>query len=72
MSREGTRPVFAIGNPLIADGLSQQIPIWAPGGALALLDSLIEPYELTGVDASQARVEGAERAEYAPELTKVL
>jgi hypothetical protein len=66
-----TRPVFAIENPLIACGLSRQIPIWTPGGALAQLDSLIEPYGLTRVDASQARVKGAERAEYEPELTSM-
>lgn len=66
-----TRPVFAIENPLIADGLSRQIPIWAPGGALAQFDSLVEPYGLTRVDASQARVKGAEHAEYDPELTSM-
>ncbi len=66
-----TRPVFAIENPLIADGLSRQIPIWAPGGALAQLDALIEPYGLTRVDASQARVKGAEHAEYDPKLTSM-
>ncbi len=66
-----TRPIFATENPLIADGLSRQIPIWAPGGALAQLDSLIEPYRLTRIDAYQARVKGAERAEYAPELSSM-
>lgn len=63
------RPVFAIENPLIAGGLSRQIPIWAPGGALAQLDSLVEPYGLTRVDTSLARIKGAEHAEYNPELT---
>ena len=66
-----TRPVFAIENPLIADGLSRQIPIWAPGGALSQLDSLVEPYQLTRVGASQARVKGADHAEYDPELTSM-
>ena len=66
-----TRPIFAIENPLIADGLSRQIPIWAPGGALAQLDSLVNSYRLTRVGASQARVKGAEQAEYDPELTSM-
>lgn len=64
-----SRPVFAVENPLIAGGLSGQIPIWAPGGALTQLDTLVEPYGLTRVDASLARVKGAEHAEYDPELT---
>ena len=66
-----SRPVFAIENPLIACGLSNQIPIWAPSGALAQLDSLIEPYGLTRVDVSRACVKGAEHAEYSPELTSM-
>lgn len=65
------RPVFAVENPLIAGGLSGQIPIWTPGGALAQLDSLVEPYGLKRVDASQTRVKGAEHAEYDPELTSM-
>jgi hypothetical protein len=65
------RPVYAIANPLIAEGLSGQIPIWAPGGALAQLDSLVAPYGLTRVDASHAKVKGAEHAEYDAELTSM-
>ncbi|WP_122666720.1 sacsin N-terminal ATP-binding-like domain-containing protein [Pseudomonas viridiflava] len=63
------RPIFAVENPLIAGGLAGQIPVWSPGGALAQLESLVEPYGLTRIDASQAWVKGAEYAEYDPELT---
>jgi hypothetical protein len=66
-----TRPVYAVTNPLIADGLSGQIPIWAPGGALAQLDSLIALYGLTRIDASQAQVKGAENAVYDAELSNM-
>jgi hypothetical protein len=65
-----TQPVYAVANPLITDGLSGQVPIWAAGGALAQLDSLIEPYGLTRIVASGARVEGADEAEYNPELSR--
>ena len=65
------RPVYVVANPLIADGLSGQIPIWAPGGALGQFDSLIEPYGLARIDASQARVKGAEHAEYDAELSSM-
>lgn len=65
------RPVYAVANPLIAKGLSGQIPMWAPGGALAQLDSLIMPYALTRIDVSHAKVKGAEHAEYDAELTSM-
>lgn len=65
------RPVYAVSNPLIAEGLSGQIPMWAPGGALAQLDSLVAPYGLTRIDASHAKVKGAGHAEYDAELTSM-
>lgn len=66
-----TRPVYAVSNPLIAAGLTGQIPMWQPGGSMALLDSLIEPYGLTRVAASHARVRDPDSATYDPELTKL-
>ena len=66
-----SRPVYAVSNPLIADGLKGQIPMWQPGGSLAQLDSLIEPYGLTRLVTSAARVSDAETATYDPELTKL-
>ncbi len=66
-----TRPVYAVANPLIAVGLASSIPIWSPGGTLAPLESLIEPYDLTRLDGSHASVINLEEATYDPERTRV-
>lgn len=66
-----TRPVYAVANPLIANGLAGTLPIWSPGGTLALLEPLIEPYDLTSLDSSHARVLNPEEATYDPECTRV-
>ncbi len=65
------RPVYAVTNPLIADGLSGQVPIWSPGGSPAHLDPLISRYNLTRIDNSHATVARPDSAQYQPELTEV-
>jgi hypothetical protein len=65
------RPVYAIGNPLIASALKGQLPIWAPGGALKQFESLIDPYGLTRLDTPNGQVLAAESAAYDPDLSQV-
>lgn len=65
------RPVYAIGNPLIAEALKDRLPIWAPGGALSQFESLIAPYGLTRLDTPNGQVLSAESAAYDPDLSQV-
>lgn len=65
------RPVYAIGNPLIAEALKDQLPIWTPGGAMSQFECLIEPYGLTRLDTPNGRVVNAGSAAYEPDLTQV-
>lgn len=64
------RPVYAIGNPLIAEALKGQLPIWAPGGALSQFESLIDPYGLTRLDTPNAQVVAVESAANDPDLSQ--
>lgn len=53
------RPVYAVLNPLLARGLSSSLPVWSPGGSIAQLQHLVEPYGMTSIDGGDARVLGA-------------
>lgn len=68
---ERKRPVYATHNSLIAKALKGRVPVWEPGGALAQLDSLIEPYRLTRLDAPHGQVLDADDATYDADLTQV-
>lgn len=65
------RPVYAIGNPLIAEALRGQLPIWAPGGALSQFENLIDPYGLTRLDTPNGQVLSVESAVHDPDLSQV-
>lgn len=65
------RPVYAVENPLLAEGLKAKVAIWQPGGPLTQLKSLIEPLALTPIDESHARVLSESSAVYDPQLTDV-
>lgn len=65
------RPVYAVGNPLIAEALAGQVPIWVPGGALNQFENLIDPYGLTRLDTPNGQVLDAEQAVHNPDLSQV-
>jgi hypothetical protein len=68
---ERKRPVYAVANPLVAEALRGTIPIWAPGGALSQLASLIDPLGLTRIEPRDSQVLDAHDAAEDPDLTKV-
>src|SRR5205085_105078 len=41
------RPVYAIADPLLANGLRSQVAVWDPGGELSQFESLLGPLRLT-------------------------
>lgn len=51
-----TRPVYAIGDPILANGLRSQVAVWHPGGELAQFESLLVPLRLTKLSVESANV----------------
>ena len=50
------RPVFAMGDSVLAKGLRDQIPLWEPGGDLEQFRSLIDPLRIKEIQAGDAEV----------------
>ena len=50
------RPVFAMGDSVLAKGLKDQIPLWEPGGDLEQFRSLIDPLRIKEIQAGDAEV----------------
>jgi len=65
------RPVYAVENPLLSEGLRAKVAIWQPGGQLTQLKSLIDPLALTPLDETHAHVLHEGSAIYDPDLTDV-
>lgn len=55
-----TRPVYAVDDPMLAGGLSGEVPVWLPGGELAQFQSLFRLLRLTEISAADVvLVDGA-------------
>ena len=65
------RPVFATDDPVLADGLSDRLPIWQPGGGLDQFRPLLEPLRVTEIQARGTVVLQPELAQQAPHLTEL-
>lgn len=50
------RPVYATGDPVLAAGLRDQLPLWEPGGELQQFSSLLNLLRVEEVSASSASV----------------
>jgi len=67
-----TRPVYAIGDPILANGLRSQVAVWHPGGELAQFESLLVPLRLTELSVESANVVPGATAEVDKEATDLL
>ncbi len=56
------RPVYAVEDLPLADGLADRIPVWLPGGEVSQFKSLLEPFRLNWVSTGTAEVVGARPA----------
>ena len=50
------RPVYATGDPILAAGLRNQLPLWEPGGELQQFSSLLNPLRVEEIPATSAAV----------------
>ena len=53
---ERKRPIFATSDPMLANGLRDQIPLWEPGGDLEQFRSLIGPLRVKEIQTKDAEV----------------
>ena len=65
------RPVFGTDDPVLADGLSDRLPIWQPGGGLDQFRSLLEPLRVTEIRARETVVVEPEIAQQDPASTEL-
>ena len=66
-----SRPVFAIDDPILAEGLSEQLSLWLPGGELQQFRSLIDVLGIEEIRTASAEVvdpDLATKDEYCSEL----
>jgi hypothetical protein len=66
------RPVYAVEDPTLADGLGPQVPIWLPGGELRQFSQLVEHLRLTQISAESTTVVDPDRAWRDEEATSVM
>jgi hypothetical protein len=66
------RPVYAVGDPILANGLRSQVAVWQPGGELTQFKSLLVPLRLTELSAESANVAHGETVEVDEEATALL
>ncbi len=69
---ERTRPVYAVGDPILANGLRSQVAVWHPGGDLTQFESLLSPLRLTELSIESANVTHGTAAEVDEEATDLL
>ena len=55
-NRTHDRPVYATDDPILANGLRDQIPLWEPGGELEQFESLLNPMRVKQIGTADAEV----------------
>ena len=67
-----TRPVYAVGDSILASGLRSQLAVWHPGGDLTQFKSLLAPLRLTEISIESAKVVHGTTVEVDEEATNLL
>lgn len=65
------RPVYALDDPALIEGLRAEVPVWQPGGEVAQFETLLAPLRITRLGANTTNVvdpESAVRDDDATEL----
>ncbi len=66
------RPVYAVGDSILANGLRSQVAVWHPGGDLTQFKSLLSPLRLTEISIESATVAPGTTVEVDEEATDLL
>ncbi len=65
------RPVYATGDPILAAGLRNKIPLWEPGGELHQFSSLLNPLRVEEIPTTSARVVEPDKAAEQEDLSEL-
>ena len=65
------RPVYATGDPILAAGLRNQLPLWEPGGELRQFSSLLNPLRVEKIPATSTRVVEPDQAAEQEDLSEI-
>ena len=66
------RPVYAVGDSILANGLRSQVAVWHPGGDLTQFKSLLSPLRLAEISIESATVVPGTAVEVDEEVTNLL
>ncbi|HUZ54038.1 MAG TPA: hypothetical protein VMU94_16120 [Streptosporangiaceae bacterium] len=66
------RPVYAVDDPALFDGLSAEVPVWEPGGELSQFAGLLAPLRITPVSADAATLVSPDAASHDADATGLL
>jgi hypothetical protein len=56
------RPVYAVDDPALIEGLRSELPVWDPGGDVAQFQSLLQPLRITRLGAEATTVVDSDAA----------
>jgi hypothetical protein len=66
------RPVYAVDDPALSDGLRAEIPVWEPGGDLSQFTGLLAPLRITPLAADAATLVSPDAASRDADATDLL
>jgi hypothetical protein len=66
------RPVYAVDDPALFDGLRDEFPLWDPGGDLTQFSGLLRPLRITPIDTDATAVVAADAAVHHEDATALL
>jgi len=66
------RPVYAIDDPALLEGLRAEVPVWDPGGEVSQFAALLAPLRITRLSAQATTVVEPESAERNADATELL
>jgi hypothetical protein len=66
------RPVYAVDDPTLVDGLSSHVPVWLPGGELSQFTGLLEPLRILRLAPDATTVVDGDATAHDADATEIL
>jgi hypothetical protein len=67
-----TRPVYAVDDPALIEGMRAEVPVWEPGGEVSQFVSLLGPLRITRLGADATTVVDPDSAQRDDDATELL
>lgn len=65
------RPVYAVDDPALIEGLRAEVPVWQPGGDVAQFDALLAPLRVTRLTGDETTVIAPDAAGHDDDATEL-